>query len=233
MRLRTRLNIESLESRALLSGLSVALTTNASSYEVGQPVQLTFTETNNTSHAVTINEGPSTDGFDVKQGGATVWRSNAGINPLFIEADTLQPGQSLTLTGTWNGVPNVGTSTGGSVTGTFVVLNQLSPTTTATFTITGTSSSPPSTSTPSSTSPPTSTSTPSSTSPSAPTSPAPSSTTSVSAPNPTPVVGTSTTGSSTSKHRHAVHDDAHHGATRMTHIAQALSKEHESRPGTK
>jgi hypothetical protein len=221
MRRRTPLNVESVESRALLSGLSVALTTNASSYEVGQPVQLTFTETNNTSHAVTINEGPSTDGFEIKQAGATVWQSNAGINPLFIVADTLQPGQSLTLTGTWNGVPNVGTSTGAAVTGTFVVVNQLNPTTTATFTITGASSSP------------TSTSTPSSTSPSAPTSPTPSSTISVSAPNPTPVVGTSTTSSSTSKHRHPVHDDAHHGSVKLTHITQSLSKEQHSRPATK
>ena len=132
---RTALNVESLERRELLSGLSINLTTDASSYQVGHPVQLTFTETNNSSSPVTIDEGPSNDGFIVEQNGSTVWRSNAGINPLFIVADTLQPGQSLTLTGTWNGIPNVGSSTGTAVTGTFVVLNQLAPATTATFQI--------------------------------------------------------------------------------------------------
>ncbi len=205
---RTALNVESLETRELLSGLSINLTTDASSYQVGHPVQLTFTETNNSSSPVTIDEGPSNDGFIVEQDGSTVWRSNAGINPLFIVADTLQPGQSLTLTGTWNGIPNVGSSTGTAVTDTFVVLNQLAPATTATFQI-DSSSKPASDGSSGSTS------------------------SSTAAPILTPVDGTPVSTTSTSEHRHAVHPGTHLAKARLTHVPQSLSGKHHSRSGAK
>jgi len=102
------------------------LTTNQSVYQPGQPIELTFTETNTSSQPVTVAEGPSIDGFDVTQNGKPVWQSNAGINPLFLLADPLQPGQSLTLQRTWDGVPTPGEQPivpGG----TFTVTNQLDP----------------------------------------------------------------------------------------------------------
>jgi len=102
------------------------LTTNQSVYQPGQPIQMTFTETNTSNQPVTVGVGPSIDGFDVTQNGKPVWESNAGVNPLFILVKTLQPGQSLTLNSTWNGVPSPGqpsTLSGG----TFTVTNQLDP----------------------------------------------------------------------------------------------------------
>jgi hypothetical protein len=102
---------------------------------------MTFQETNVSSQPVTVEDGPSIDGFTVSRDGAVVWRSNAGINPLFIRLETLQPGQSLSLAATWDGVP-----TGGSapVSGTFVISDQLAPqAATATVTISGSAASSP------------------------------------------------------------------------------------------
>lgn len=130
----TQLNLEPLEGRALLSGLSYSLTTNQSSYQPGQPVVMTFRETNVSNQVIQVEQGPSIDGFNVTQGGKVIWRSNAGVNPMFIALDPLQPGQSLTLTATWNGVPNGGSS---PVSGSFVITNQLNPSASATVTISG------------------------------------------------------------------------------------------------
>lgn len=122
---RTRPTLEPLEGRSLLSGLAYSLTTDRAAYQPGQPVEMTLRETNVSSQPVTVKDGPSIDGFTVSRGGVVVWRSNAGINPLYIRLETLQPGQSLTLTATWDGIP-----TGGSapVSGTFAISNQLAPT---------------------------------------------------------------------------------------------------------
>jgi hypothetical protein len=138
MKRRTHLNLEMLEGRALLSGVAYSLTTNQSVYQPGQPIEMTFQETNVSDHAISVGDGPSIDGFTVVQGGAVVWRSNAGINPLFIRLDPLQPGQSLTLTATWDGVPTGGSSPSS---GTFVIDNQLNPqAASATVTIAGSTS---------------------------------------------------------------------------------------------
>src|SRR5271154_4650164 len=96
------LRMEQLEVRELLSGLAYSLTTNQSVYQVGQPVQLTFTEKNVSDQPVNVDDGPSIDGFNVSLNGATIWESNSGVNPLYIRQITLQPNQSLTETGTWN-----------------------------------------------------------------------------------------------------------------------------------
>jgi hypothetical protein len=47
-----RPSLESLETKTLLSDLSVSVTTDKSSYAVGQPVHMTFTETNVSNHDV-------------------------------------------------------------------------------------------------------------------------------------------------------------------------------------
>jgi hypothetical protein len=110
------------ESRCLLSALAYSLTTNQSNYQSGQPVQMTFTETNTSAKPVNIAIGPANSGFDVAQNGKTVWMSNAGFQPQYLRLETLQPGQSVTLKATWNGLSNVGPST--VETGTFTVTNQ-------------------------------------------------------------------------------------------------------------
>jgi hypothetical protein len=114
------------ESRCLLSALAYSLTTNQSTYQSGQPVQMSFTETNTSATPVKIVIGPANSGFDVAQNGKTVWASNAGIQPQYLRLETLQPGQSVTLTASWNGVSNVGPPT--VETGSFTVTNQQAPT---------------------------------------------------------------------------------------------------------
>ncbi len=125
-RKKTRPGVELLESRALLSVLSASLTTDQTVYQVGQPIQMTFTETNTSDQPINVDEGPSIDGFDVTHNGASVWESNWGINPMVLVAQTLAPGQSLTLKATWNGSPSPGLFSGMPV-GTFTVTNQLDP----------------------------------------------------------------------------------------------------------
>jgi hypothetical protein len=128
------------EGRFLVSGLSYSMTSNQSVYQVGQPIQLTFTETNVSGQPIAIDDGPSIDGFAVMQDGKTIWRSNAGVTPLYLRLVTLQPGQALTLTSTWNGVPNIGPATTSTATGTFVASNQQDPGAMATFQIVGSAS---------------------------------------------------------------------------------------------
>lgn len=115
---------------ATSSSITLTLTTDKSAYQVGQPVQMTLTETNTGTQAIQIADGPSIDGFLVSQNGATIWSSNAGIQPMFIREVTLNPGQSLTLTATWDGHPSSNSPLGGessaTPTGTFQVSSQVS-----------------------------------------------------------------------------------------------------------
>ena len=123
-----RPHVETMEPRALLSSdLSVSLTTDKAVYQPGQPIELTFTETNNSDHEISLSYGPSVDGFVVSEEGQPVWQSNAGANPMFIVLDKLEPGQSLTLHSTWNGVPNQQGSSPILAGGTFTVTNELDP----------------------------------------------------------------------------------------------------------
>lgn len=126
MKRRTPLRVEMMEPRCLLSSLAYSLTTNQSTFQVGQPIDFSFTETNTSASPVNIAVGPVNSGFDVMHDGVTVWASNAGLQPQFLRLVTLQPGQSETLTATWNGIPNSGPSA--VVTGTFTVTNQQAPT---------------------------------------------------------------------------------------------------------
>jgi hypothetical protein len=81
---RKRFQLERLEGRTLLSGLSYSLTTDLSEYQPGQPIVMTFTATNTGSQPTGIAVGPSVDGFDVSESGKPVWESNTGINPVVL-----------------------------------------------------------------------------------------------------------------------------------------------------
>ena len=107
--------------------LETSMTTNQTTYMPGQVVQMTFTMTNDTNHAVSVPMGPSIDGFVITHNGQTVWRSNSGPQPEFVVSEQLAPGQSVTLTADW--------TTPASMTGTFVVHNEMYPNDTATFEI--------------------------------------------------------------------------------------------------
>jgi hypothetical protein len=104
----------------------MTLTTNQSVYQAGQPVQMTFKETNTSTQPVKITFGPSIDVFVVSQGGTPVWRSNSGMVSQVVVLETLQPGQSLTLNSTWNATPSPNQSAN-LVGGTYTVTNQLAP----------------------------------------------------------------------------------------------------------
>ncbi len=118
--------------------LATSLTTDQSVYQLGQPIQLRFTETNVGATAIQVLEGLSS--FDIKQDGNEVWNSLFPDNapdewpPQSYSWVTLQPGQSFTQTATWNGVPDQLPS--GDSSGTFIVSNELDPSAeTATFQI--------------------------------------------------------------------------------------------------
>ena len=115
--------------------LDVTLTTNQSSYTVGQSVQMTLTATNDTKQAETVWVGPNTNIFTISQNGTVVWRSNSGPQPLTpTVAKVLDPGQSLTLSASWTA----------TTTGTFTASNSMSSNApVATFTVTANQPVPP------------------------------------------------------------------------------------------
>ena len=101
------LRIERLEERALLSGVSYTLTTDQSTYQPGQPIQITLTGTNASNQTIKTISGPDLDDFVVTENGVAIWDSEPVSLNLAI-LTTLQPGQSFTETATWDGVPNEG-----------------------------------------------------------------------------------------------------------------------------
>jgi hypothetical protein len=94
------LSVEDLERRTLLSGIAYTLTTDQSVYQVGQPIQITFTETNTGTQPATVSLSP-TD-FTVS-GYSTGWESNPENDGQPPTSVTLQPGQSVSQKATWDG----------------------------------------------------------------------------------------------------------------------------------
>src|SRR5271166_3412751 len=92
----------------LSQGLVVKLSTDHQVYRRGQPVVITLTETNTSQQDITVESGPSLGGFFVTHNGRKVWASNTGVQPMFVLLRTLEPGQSITLSATWNGRSNIG-----------------------------------------------------------------------------------------------------------------------------
>ena len=95
-------------------GLAVKLSTDHQVYRRGQPVVITLTEMNTSQQEITVESGPSLDGIFVTHKGRRVWASNAGIQPMFVVLRTLEPGQSITQSATWNGQSNIGPAWTGS-----------------------------------------------------------------------------------------------------------------------
>jgi hypothetical protein len=102
----------------ITSPLTQSVTTNQSTYQPGQPVQLTATETNTSIQAITILN--TQDQFIVMgYGGVNLPATNvSSSNPIV----TLQPGQSQTFTATWN--PSGGQGSSASPSGYYRVLFQ-------------------------------------------------------------------------------------------------------------
>jgi hypothetical protein len=99
--------------------LAISLTTDKSVYHLGEPVQITLTETNTRDQPVTIELDHLW--FTITHDGNWVWGNDDSCygNPTLV---TLQPGQSFARTVTWNGIAN-GPLYGGALnpSGTFVV----------------------------------------------------------------------------------------------------------------
>ena len=138
--------VEEVERRTLLSGIVYSLTTDHSTYQAGQPIQIAFTETNTDTQPVTVSLSP-TDFTVSKQGligYSPVWESNPENDGQPPTSLTLQPGQSVSQTASWDGTVmqtgyQQGTATSDSVNqfGAFTVSNPNAPTgDTATFQIT-------------------------------------------------------------------------------------------------
>jgi hypothetical protein len=126
---RRRLHLETLEARSLLSGLTFSLTTDESTYQVGQTIQITFTETNTSTQPVTVAVAPAD--FTVSQGAYAIWQSDPNNENQSPTSETLQPGQSLTQSASWDGTtPDLFDDAPASPInfwGTFVVSNQDCP----------------------------------------------------------------------------------------------------------
>jgi hypothetical protein len=99
---RTAVVVERLEERALLSSIAYSLTTSQSIYQVGRPVNLTFTETNTGDEPVTVSISP-TD-FTVSQNNSALWQSGPTGGNVPPKSETLAPGQSLSQTASWDGI---------------------------------------------------------------------------------------------------------------------------------
>ncbi len=98
-----KLSVEVLEGRALLSGVSFTLTTDQTTYQMGQPVQITYTETNNSDQTVTVL--PSDYALELwHNGGELILQMPPWVGGNSANATTLGPGQSITEQQTWNGL---------------------------------------------------------------------------------------------------------------------------------
>jgi hypothetical protein len=136
MRRAFRPSAERLEAHVLLSTAAAApfavsgspvvetLSTDKSVYKVGQPVHITMTETNTTNHAVASPSVKGLQGFTATTDSNVVWESTGGRPAA--KSFTLQPGQSHSVSVTWNGRANTGSrSRSTPLTGTFRIDNTL------------------------------------------------------------------------------------------------------------
>jgi hypothetical protein len=113
------LRIEDLEGRTLLSSVTYSLTTDQSVYQLGQPVQITYTETNNSDQPVSVL-APN-DFLELWHNGAELILVPPPDSSNPANTTTLAAGQSITEHDTWNGLWPFETFTLGDITGTFTV----------------------------------------------------------------------------------------------------------------
>src|SRR5262249_38518789 len=116
--------------------LVYSLTTDQSVYQLGEPVQISFTETNTGDQPVTIS--PNLLSFNITQDATWIWSDYSPWcgDPTTV---TLQPGESFTVTATWDGSSYDGTL---NPSGTFVV-SVAGTSQQATFQVDGSSAQPP------------------------------------------------------------------------------------------
>ena len=95
------------------------VTTDQSVYQLGEPVQLTYTEVNTSDQSITIPH-PQPAGFGITHNGTPVLIDAVPLIYIF-GTETVAPGQFFTVSQVWNGIPMLGPSAPNDLTGTFVV----------------------------------------------------------------------------------------------------------------
>ncbi len=137
MRRTIRLGLERLEAKEMLSGISAiapglvgSVSAVASRTLSGAQVVETYTETNVSNQDISVDYGPSDDGFTVIQGGKTIWNPSEGATPQFLQVEDLKPHQSVTIHGTWDVrandlSPENPWAEGPPVSGTFTISNSM------------------------------------------------------------------------------------------------------------
>jgi hypothetical protein len=98
-------SVEDLERRTLLASIAYTLTTDQSVYQPGQPIQIAFTETNTGNQPVTVSLSPTdfTVSEQYSDEYSPVWESNPENDGQPPTSVTLQAGQSVSQSATWNG----------------------------------------------------------------------------------------------------------------------------------
>ncbi len=105
----------------LSESLNVSQLVNGSA---SPPLNFVYTITNNSDAAIQFNLAPIDFVVTAPLGttaGSTVWESNPNASSQPSTPETLQAGQSMTETSSWNGVANEGTLAGANVWGSFNV----------------------------------------------------------------------------------------------------------------
>ncbi len=97
-------------------------------YQEGQPVPITYTETNTSDEPVTVVIKPPDFEISLQYPPAVVWQSAPGAVEAAGITRTLQPGQSITQSATWNDIANQGSLDSASVSNLMYVTNPNGPT---------------------------------------------------------------------------------------------------------
>ena len=103
--------------------ITETLTTNRTIYKVGQPIEITLTETNTTKNPVTLSNIANVDGFTATRSFKIVWTQAAPSRRA--HSSTLRPGETRKIRVVWNGRPNVASARSTPATGTFEIDNTL------------------------------------------------------------------------------------------------------------
>ena len=120
---------EPMDGRVLLSGLMYSLTTDQTAYQFGQPIEMTFSETNTGDQPVTVELNPTDFTVTLDDGSflSTVWQSDAENQGAAPETEPLQPGQSVAQTATWDGSSTDITNLASDMYGTYDVTSTNAP----------------------------------------------------------------------------------------------------------
>ena len=99
--------------------ITSSVTTDQQVYTLGQPIQMTYTQVNTSDQWVSLAAQPPA-GFTITHDGKAVLLDSLPQSVSNTPV-TFQPGQAMTDSQTWNGIPISGPFTLGSLTGTFVI----------------------------------------------------------------------------------------------------------------